>query len=134
MSTCSSCAKKKQTARLHLFFPPPLFVDLLLKYWLSRSLQDLQTFTVIYGACNKKRSDTNMLVQGVMQRCISCPWQLSVGLVCLCRTRPSLQWTPLWQRLALYISKALAPQWKGTRVQTRKFDCFDLILNKGKKF
>lgn len=38
-----------------------------------------------------------MLSLGVMQRCIRCPWQLSARPVCLRRTRPSLQWTPLYK-------------------------------------
>lgn len=73
-----------------------------------------------------------MLVQGVMQRCIRCPWQLSVGPVCLCRTRPSLQWTPLWQRVALYICRALAPQWKDT-CSNQKIRLFQPHFKPGKK-
>lgn len=74
----------------------------------------------------------SMLVQGVMQRCIRCPWQLSVGPVCLCRTRPSLQWTPLWQRVALYICRALAPQWKDT-CSNQKIRLFQPHFKPGKK-
>ena len=72
----------------------------------------------------------NTLVQGVMQRCIPCPWQLSVGPICLCRTHPSLKWTPLEQRLALYISRALAPPWKDM-CSNQKIWFFLLILNRG---